>query len=53
LRGAAAKAERHPVKDASSFPNLIDALNAHGFDDTTIGKIGFDNRMRVFRLTLR
>jgi membrane dipeptidase len=38
-----------PVRDASHLPNLIQALRAHGFDDSTLRKIAFDNWMRVFR----
>jgi membrane dipeptidase len=40
-----------PIKDASCLPNLIHSLRAHGFNDSTISKITFDNWMRVFRLT--
>jgi membrane dipeptidase len=40
-----------PIRDASCLPNLIQALRANGFNDTTINKITFDNWMRVFRLT--
>jgi membrane dipeptidase len=38
-----------PIRDASHLPNLIESLRAHGFDDATLRKIGFDNWMRVFR----
>jgi membrane dipeptidase len=40
-----------PVRDASCFPNLINSLRAHGFNDDTISKIAFNNWMRVFRLS--
>jgi microsomal dipeptidase-like Zn-dependent dipeptidase len=41
------------IKDASHLPNLIQSLRAHGFDDATVGKIAYDNWMRVFRLIWR
>jgi membrane dipeptidase len=42
-----------PIRDASHLPNLIHSLRAHGFDDATLGKIAFDNWMRVFRRSWR
>jgi membrane dipeptidase len=41
------------IGDASGLPNLIAALREHGFDDASLRKIGFDNWMRVLRLSLR
>jgi membrane dipeptidase len=50
LDGAAIPAA---IKDASGLPNLTIALRASGFDEESMGKIAFDNWMRVFRLTWR
>ena len=41
------------IKDASGLSNLTAALRASGFDEQSLGKIGFDNWMRIFRLTWR
>jgi membrane dipeptidase len=40
------------IGDASGLPRLIEALRAHGFDEASLNKIGFENWMRVLRLTL-
>ena len=40
-----------PVRDASRLQHLLEALRTHGFGETAVRKIAFDNWMRVFRLT--
>jgi membrane dipeptidase len=42
-----------PIRDASHLPNLIESLRAHGFDDTTLHKIAYDNWIRIFRQNWR
>lgn len=41
------------IADASGLPNLVNALREHGFDDTSLRKISFENWMRALRLSLR
>jgi len=41
------------IADASGLPILIAALQDHGFDEIALKKIGFENWMRVLRLSLR
>jgi len=41
------------IGDAGGLQRLIEALQASGFDDASLHKIGFENWMRVLRLTLR
>ncbi len=37
--------------DASGLPRLVDALRDHGYDEEAIGKVAFDNWMRVIEQT--
>lgn len=39
------------VKDAAHVPNLMAALAAAGYDDASLRKIGYQNWVRVLRLT--
>lgn len=39
------------IGDAAGLPKLIAALREHGFDEASLRKIGFENWMRVLRLT--
>ncbi|WP_263357908.1 dipeptidase [Acidicapsa ligni] len=41
------------IADASGLPKLIAALRGYGFDDSSLRKIGYENWMRVLRLSLR
>jgi membrane dipeptidase len=41
------------IGDASGLPRLIEALRAHGFDDTSLNKIAHENWLRILRLTLK
>ncbi|WP_446743781.1 dipeptidase [Silvibacterium acidisoli] len=41
------------IGSAAGLQNLIEALREHGFDDASLRKIGFENWMRVLRLTQR
>jgi membrane dipeptidase len=41
------------IGDASGLQRLIEALRAHGFDEASLNKIGFENWMQVLRTTLR
>jgi membrane dipeptidase len=41
------------IGDATGMPKLIDALRAHGYDDATLNKIGYENWLRVLAATWR
>jgi len=39
------------ISDASKLQNLIEALRAHGYDDTLLNKLGTQNWLRVLDLS--
>jgi membrane dipeptidase len=39
------------LRDSSGMPKLIDELRRRGYDDDALRKIGYENWIRVFRLT--
>ena len=41
------------IGDASGFPHLIGALREAGFDDASLRKIGVENWIRIFDLSLK
>ena len=41
------------IKDVSGLPNLVAVMRAHGYDDATLRKLGYENWLRVLRKTWR
>lgn len=39
------------IGDAAGLPRLIDALRMHGYDETALRKIGYENWLRVLQAT--
>lgn len=39
------------IGDAAGLPNLVDILRLHGYDDTALRKIAYENWLRVLRKT--
>ena len=40
-----------PIKDAAGLQSLIVAMREHGYDETVIRQIAYENWLRVFALT--
>ncbi len=43
----------HDLPDAAALPRLVEALLAHGYDDTAVRKICYENWLRVLRAVWR
>ena len=41
------------IRDVSGLPNLLEVMRAHGYDDATLRKLGYENWLRVLRKTWR
>ncbi len=41
------------IGDVSGLPNLLEVMRAHGYDDATLRKVGYENWLRVLRKTWR